>query len=87
MIHPEQPWDPSMSVYLIPTYIGKRSPKGVVIKKLQSGKTIGHWFIPVDAQGKMGAAKTMPDFKIVPDEDARYLYTCAGRLLDKEQDA
>lgn len=60
----------SHSIYNLANYIGKKTPKGVVIRKIQNSEMIGQWFISVKDNGeKIGDVLRLPDFKKVIDED------------------
>jgi hypothetical protein len=57
------------SIHAERRYIGKATPKGLVIKALERGETVAAYFIAVRAQAFAGPLKRLGTFEEVTDQD------------------
>jgi hypothetical protein len=66
------------------TYIGKATPKGVVIKALSRGECLDTYFVAIsDGGAKIGAPKRMPSFEPVTGEEADTVLFMARRSFNR----
>lgn len=42
------------------TWMGKRTPKGLVIRQVCQGQALGQWFVPMTRLGELGEPLRMP---------------------------
>jgi hypothetical protein len=65
-------------------YIGKATPKGVVIKALSRGECLGTYFVAISQGGdKIGEPKRLPGFEPVIGEEAEAVLFMARRSFNR----
>jgi len=57
------------SIHAQRRYIGKATPKGLVLKALERGETVATYFIAVRAQAFAGPLKRLGTFDLVTDPE------------------
>jgi hypothetical protein len=63
-------------------YLGKATPKGLVLKALSKGECLGTYFVAISGD-KIGQPKRMPSFETVTGQEAETLLFMARRSFNR----